>query len=160
MHLAGLLRFVLPHGGDLRPRWLIRLGLALYDNLGARKRLPASNRVDLNVSPLGRPLAANVKYGFAYSECCVDDSRLVILNAIDASDRVADIRLHTAVAEMRWEDGGWRVSLRPANGNEAQTVTVRVIVNAVGPWIGQTIDGAVSKNIRLVKGSRITVPKF
>ena len=159
-HLVEPLRFVLPHSDDLRPRWLIRLGLALYDNMGARKRLPASNRVDLDGGPLGQPLAAAVKYGFAYSDCRVDDSRLVVLNAIDASERGADIRLHTAVAAMQWEDGVWRVSLRPANGNEVQTVTARAIVNAVGPWVGQTIDGAVSKKIRLVKGSHITVPKL
>ncbi len=159
-HIVEPLRFVLPHSSDLRPGWLIRLGLALYDHLGGRERLPASKRVALRGSPLGTPLSADAKFGFSYFDCRVDDSRLVVLNAIDALERGAQIRPRTAVTGMRWEGGEWRVSVRQAQSNQDQTVTARAIVNAAGPWIGDAVDGAVSKKIRLVKGSHVTVPKL
>ncbi len=159
-HIVEPLRFVLPHSGDLRPGWLIRLGLMLYDHMGARRRLPASERIDLRRSPVGRPLTKEVKVGFAYSDCRGDDSRLVVLNALDAFDRGAVVRPRTEVTAMAWEEGAWKVSLQPKGRNQAEVVSARAIVNAAGPWVGNAVTGAVSKPIRLVKGSHITVPKL
>lgn len=159
-HLVEPLRFILPHSSDLRPGWLIRLGLALYDNMGARKRLPASRKVALRESPFGQPLKIEATRGFAYSDCRVDDSRFVVANALDAAARGAQIRTRTAVTGIHWEQGLWQATLRPALANEAQIVTARAVVNASGPWVGTPVNGAVAKNIRLVKGSHITVPKL
>lgn len=159
-HIVEPLRFVLPHGDGQRPGWLIRLGLALYDHLGARKVLPASEKLVLPGSPQGQPLKASVKNGFAYSDCRVDDSRLVVLNALDAASRGAQIRCRTTVTGLRWDDGAWQATVRAKGSNREETVSARTVVNAAGPWVGKAVDGAVSKNIRLVRGSHITVPKL
>lgn len=159
-HIVRPLRFVLPHSRDLRPAWLIRLGLFLYDNLGGRKLLPASERLDLRRDPAGRPLASAVTVGFAYSDCRVDDSRLVVLNAMDAAERGAVVRTRTAVTGLHRRDTAWVVGLRPESGGREETVTARAVVNAAGPWIGSAVTGAVSKTIRMVKGSHIAVPRL
>ena len=104
-HIVEPLRFVLPNGDGQRPGWLIRRGLVLYGHLGDRKVLPASEKLVLPGCPQGRPLKASVKSGFTYSDCPVDDSRLVVLNALDAASREAQIRCRTSITGLRWDDG-------------------------------------------------------
>lgn len=159
-HIVRPLRFILPHDQTLRPAWLIRAGLFLYDHMGARNVLPGSKRLDLRRHPAGEPLNGGVSTGFAYSDCSVDDSRLVILNALDASERGADVRPLTAFATAQSEAGEWKAALLPDRGNRQEFVTARVIVNAAGPWVGAALDGVVRKKVRLVKGSHIVVPKL
>jgi glycerol-3-phosphate dehydrogenase len=159
-HIIRPLRFILPHDKSLRPAWLIRTGLFLYDHLGARKVLPGSERLALDRHPAGEPLSRSIATGFAYSDCRVDDSRLVILNALDAAERGADVRTHTTVTALQRENAGWKVTCQRAGASGTETVTARAIVNAAGPWIGNTAVGAAPKKVRLVKGSHITVPKF
>ncbi|NKB57781.1 MAG: glycerol-3-phosphate dehydrogenase [Alphaproteobacteria bacterium] len=159
-HIVRPLRFVLPHDDTLRPAWLIRAGLFLYDHLGARKVLPGSERIDLNRHPAGAPLTPGLATGFAYSDCRVDDSRLVVLNALDAALRGAVVRPRTAVASMQPQGPEWRATLRSEQNNSEETVTARAVVNAAGPWIGHALDGAAPKSVRLVKGSHFTVPKL
>lgn len=159
-HIVRPLRFVLPHDQTLRPAWLIRAGLFLYDHMGARNVLPGSKRLDLRRHPAGGPLNGDVSTGFAYSDCSVDDSRLVILNAMDASERGTDVRPRTAFASAHAEAGVWKAALLPDRSNRQEIVTARVIVNAAGPWVGATLEGVVPKRVRLVKGSHIVVPKL
>lgn len=159
-HIVRPLRFVLPHDQTLRPAWLIRAGLFLYDHMGTRDVLPGSKRLDLRRHPAGGPLNSEISVGFAYSDCRVDDSRLVILNALDASERGADIRPRTAFASAHADDGVWKAALLPERSNRAEFVTARAIVNAAGPWVGAALEGVVPKKVRLVKGSHIVVPKL
>ena len=163
-HIIWPLRFVLPHHPGLRPRWLLRLGLFLYDHLGGRKKLPPTKTLNLRRHPAGKPLKKGFRTGFEYSDCWVDDARFVVLNARDAADRGADIRTRTKVASLAQEDGAWRVTLQPADGRAAETVTARVVVNATGPWVdavlGRVAGANAAHNVRLVKGSHIIVPRL
>ena len=109
-------------------------------------------------SPQGRPLKASVKIGFAYADCRVDDSRLVVLNALDAASRGAQIRCRTSGTGLRSDDGAWQSTVRAKGSNRDETVSARTVVNAAGRWVGKAVDGVISKNIRLVRGSHITVP--
>jgi glycerol-3-phosphate dehydrogenase len=162
-HIVWPMRFVLPHSREQRPAWLIRLGLFLYDHLGGRERLPGTRRLDLRRAPEGRPLRAGYATGFAYSDCWVEDARLVVLNALDAVARGADLCVRTAVASARRVDGVWQAVLRLPDG-AMQQVRARALVNAAGPWVEQVINGVIGANahrrVRLVKGSHIVVPKF
>ena len=161
-HLAWPLRLVLPHSPQQRPRWLIRLGLFLYDHLGGRERIPGTTSVRLDRAPEGDMVRDAFKHAFAYYDVWVDDSRLVILNAVDAAKRGAEIRTRTAVTSARRENGLWRVTLRSATGS--QEVSARAIFNAAGPWVEQVIGnvGGVNsaKSIRLVKGSHIILKRW
>jgi glycerol-3-phosphate dehydrogenase len=162
-HIIWPMRFVLPHVRAQRPAWLVRLGLFLYDHLGGRKLLPASRRLDLRRDPAGRALKDEFRVAFEYSDCWVDDARLVVLNALDASRRGATILTRTALVSARRVDGLWRAVLRSADG-ATQNVSARAIVNAAGPWVEDVIGNAAGLNarlhVRLVKGSHIVVPKF
>ena len=111
-HIIRPLRFVLPHHAGLRPAWLLRLGLFLYDHLGGRKLLPPTRTLDLRADVTGKPLApGRFTRGFEYSDCAVDDTRLVVLNARDAAERGADIRTRTRALEARQRDGRWNVTV-------------------------------------------------
>jgi glycerol-3-phosphate dehydrogenase len=161
-HIIERLDFVLPHVGDLLPAWMIRLGLFLYDHLGGRNRFPRSRSVRLDRSPLGAPLRRNLGRGFVYSDCRVDDSRLVILNAVDAAERGAAIRTRTRFLGARAVDGGWEALIDGGLGQEK--VRARAIVNAAGPWAGEVLGAfagdTTDAKVRLVKGSHIVLPKL
>ncbi|MEL7028300.1 MAG: glycerol-3-phosphate dehydrogenase [Pseudomonadota bacterium] len=162
-HIIWPMRFVLPHHKGLRPAWLLRLGLFLYDHLGGRELLPATKRVDLAGPPFGGPLAPEFRFGFAYSDCWVEDARLVVLNAVDAARRGADILTRTECVGLARTDDEWAVSLKSAGGG-VREVRARVLVNAAGPWVDD-IDrrfapGRNATTVRLIKGSHIIVPKL
>ena len=163
-HIACPLRFVLPHHRGLRPAWLMRLALLLYDRLGGRSRvLPASTAVDLTRDPVGKPLKAGFMRGFTYYDCRVDDARLVVLNAMDAAARGADIRVRTEVQAAHRAGSGWRIDLRDAVSGLCETVEARALVNASGAWVAATggrIKAHPAGSIRLVKGSHIVVPRL
>jgi len=161
-HIVRPLRFVLPHNELLRPAWLIRLGLFLYDNLAGRGSLPGSHRVDLRRDPAGPPLDPKLRRGFDYYDCWVEDARLVVLNAIDAHERGAAILPRTECVAARREGGLWRATLRSAKGEE-RIVGARALVNAAGPWVDSVLGrlGAKARGqVRLVKGSHIVVPRL
>jgi glycerol-3-phosphate dehydrogenase len=158
-HLAWPVRFIMPHVPELRPRWMIRTGLFLYDHLARRSVLPASQAVRLDAPPYSSGLQPRLKHGFVYSDCRVDDSRLVVANAADARRRGARILVRTACVSGRREDGLWRATL--SSGEE---VSARAIVNAAGPWVKEVLNerlGQPSRDaVRLVKGSHIVVPRL
>ena len=162
-HIAWPLRFVLPHNKLLRPTWMIRTGLFLYDNLAGRSRLPGSKKLDLKHGPQGAPLKADFITGFEYSDCWVEDSRLVVLNAMDAAARGAAILPRWTCVSARPDNGNWRALLRSAQG-ETREVSARMLVNATGPWVGEFLQHGLGRNaesrLRLVKGSHIVVPKL
>ncbi len=160
-HIVWPLRFVLPHHAGLRPWWMIRLGLFLYDHLGGRKILPATRSLDLRRDPAGAPLRDSYRRAFEYSDCWVDDARMVVLNARDAADRGADVRVRTRCTRAERTEGGWILTLA---GEGAGQVRARALVNAAGPWVSDFLGSAVGVNapakVRLVKGSHIVVPKL
>jgi glycerol-3-phosphate dehydrogenase len=163
-HVIWPMRFVLPfQKGGIRPAWLIRLGLFLYDNLGGRKLLPATKTLDLRKDPAGRPLKPVFGKAFEYSDGWVDDARMVVLNARDAADRGAIIRNRTEVVSARREAGLWVIETRNLDNDERQSWQARMLVNAAGPWVDRVLAGVVgrndSKNVRLVQGSHIVVRK-
>jgi glycerol-3-phosphate dehydrogenase len=161
-HIIWPMRFVLPHSPEQRPAWLVRLGLFLYDHLGGRKMLPATRAIDLTSDPVGKPIKDAYTKAFEYSDCWVDDARLVVLNALDAQARGADIRTRTAVLSARRDGDAWTVALGDASGQH--TVRARCIVNAAGPWVEDVlagVDGSSTKRrVRLVKGSHLVTRKF
>jgi glycine/D-amino acid oxidase-like deaminating enzyme len=161
-HIIWPMRFVLPHDSFLRPAWLLRTGLFLYDHLGGRKRLPASRGLDLHRAPEGKPLQDRFRRGFEYSDCWVDDARLVVLNALGAAERGAEILTRTECVSLRRRDGLWHAVLR--GGGAERQVVARAVANAAGPWVDKVLTGAAGlksgKKIRLVRGSHIVVPKF
>jgi glycerol-3-phosphate dehydrogenase len=158
-HIIRAMRFVLPHHAGLRPRWLIRLGLFMYDHMGGRKILPATRTLDLRRDPAGEPLRPQFTRGFEYSDCAVDDSRLVVLNARDAASRGADIRTRTRCRRAQRADGVWRLTLEGGD-----TAHARVLVNAGGPYVSQVLTDVVGeaapRRVRLVRGSHIVVPRL
>jgi glycerol-3-phosphate dehydrogenase len=164
-HIVEPLQFVLPHEPHLRPAWMLRAGLFLYDHLGRRETLPGSFGVDLASSKWGAGLKPKFHKGFVYSDARVDDARLVVFNVIDARDRGAEVHVLTRlVSAERRQDGGsawWRVRLETPEG--AREVTARVIVNASGnsvKAVRESINGFASReNVRHVKGSHIVVPR-
>jgi glycerol-3-phosphate dehydrogenase len=162
-HIMGPLRFVMPHDSSMRPQWLIRTGLFLYDHLAKREILPGSETIRFDRHPSGKPLKAGFKHGYVYSDGWVQDARLVVLNAQDAAERGAQVRTRTACVAAKRENGNWRCTLRDEQGGEVQ-VLARAIVNAAGPWVDQFLKEAAgakaAKSIRLVKGSHIIVKKL
>ncbi|SHJ06345.1 glycerol-3-phosphate dehydrogenase [Roseomonas rosea] len=160
-HIVWPMRFVLPHRPEMRPRWMIRAGLFLYDHLARRVSLPGSEALELDRLPQGEPLRQpQFSRGFAYSDCWVEDSRLVLLNARDAADRGATILPRTSFETAQRGPDGWSVTLRHADGTP-RTVRARAIANAAGPWVtvAQGATGTALKGrVRLVRGSHIVVP--
>lgn len=163
-HIIWPLRFVLPHNKGLRPAWMIRLGLFLYDHLGGRQLLPASEGIDLRRHPAGAPLEAGLRKAFVYSDCWVQDSRLVVLNAMDAAERGAEVLTRVECLSARREGAHWRVVLRDRREGGQREVLARALVNAAGPWTAEFIEQRAGLNraqsLRLVKGSHIVVPKL
>ncbi|WP_442578028.1 glycerol-3-phosphate dehydrogenase [Mesorhizobium sp. ASY16-5R] len=162
-HIIWPMRFVLPHAKGLRPAWLLRLGLFLYDHIGGRKLLPATRTLDMARDPAGKPLKPLFKRAFEYSDGWVNDARLVVLNARDAADRGAVIRTRTKVVEARRENGLWSVTIEDMSTRATETVRARLIVNAAGPWVDRVLAGTIGQNdvhnVRLVGGSHIVVRK-
>lgn len=162
-HLIRPLRLVLPHDAGQRPAWLIRLGLFLYDHLAPRGRLQASGGVDLCRHPVGAGLKPAFRRGFVYSDAWTHDARLVVLNAVDACERGADIVTRTALVSARRRADAWLLDLRAADG-AVHSVQARLVVNAAGPWVGTLLGGplgvATRHALRLVKGSHIVVPRL
>lgn len=163
-HIIRPMRFVLPHVEGLRPRWQIRAGLFLYDHMGGRRRLPASQGVRLAGSEYGEPLKHTISHGFIYSDCWVDDSRLVVLNAMDAAQRGASIRPRTRFIAATAHNGIWHAQLEDQRSGLPATIAARAIVNAAGPWVEEILRRipGVSEDsqVRLVKGSHIVVPRM
>ncbi|MCC7274981.1 MAG: glycerol-3-phosphate dehydrogenase [Alphaproteobacteria bacterium] len=163
-HIVWPLRFVLPHSPGHRPAWLVRLGLFLYDHLGGRERLPGTRTLDLRAAPEGRSIVARYRRAFEYSDCWVDDARLVVLNALDAAERGARIMTRTECRAARREGGLWRVALADRRSGAVTAAAARILVNAAGPWVTDVLSrvaGASARRaLRLVKGSHIVVQKF
>ena len=161
-HIIEPLQFVLPHEPHLRPAWMIRCGLFLYDHIGGRKTLPSSFGVDLGTSHWGAGLKDSFRKGFVYSDARVDDARLVVLNAISARELGAEVRVRTRLAAARREGDLWRATLVDATGRR-QDVLARVLVNAAGPWVKDLLDeispDSIRAAVRHVKGSHIVVPR-
>ena len=182
-HISWPMRFVLPLSRDMRfeggtptskllgaampwlrgrrPDWLIRAGLMLYDTLGRSQILPGTRTVALRGTPEGAPLADRFERAFEYSDCWVEDSRLVVLNARDAARRGADVHVRTRVVSAAPDGGGWRIAL---DGERTGEVRARMLVNAAGPWVGDVIGGVVRSNaparVRLVRGSHIVTRRL
>ena len=162
-HIIWPLRFVLPHHAGLRPWWMIRLGLFIYDHLGGRELLPPCASVDLGRHASGRVLKQRYRRAFEYSDCWVQDSRLVVLNARDAHARGAAVRTRTECVSLARRGSRWEAVLVDRAGGSRSTVSARGVVNASGPWVGRTLDlengSDGRRHVRLVKGSHIVVRK-
>ena len=157
-HLTSPMRFVMPHVPELRSRWMIRLGLFLYDHLARRSLLPGSQPVRLDQPPYGDGLRPQLRHGFLYSDCAVDDSRLVVANALDARARGARVLVRIELLHARRSADGWQARL--SNGEE---LSARAIVNAAGPWVKRVLNERLEQpsadEVRLVQGSHIVVPR-
>jgi glycerol-3-phosphate dehydrogenase len=163
-HLVRPLRFILPHHKGLRPAWLLRLGLFLYDHIGGRHRLPAATTIRLDAGELGAPLrAGEFSSGFEFSDCWVDDARLVALNALDAAERGAVIETRTEAVSGHREGASWRLDV-VTQGGASRAIRSKSLVNASGPWVTkvlQTIGHSGSNaKVRLVQGSHIVVGRL
>lgn len=163
-HIIWPMRFVLPHSPEQRPAWLTRLGLFLYDHLGGRKVLPPTRALDLRRAAEGAALRDEFRRAFEYSDCWVDDSRLVVLNAIDARTRGAEILTRTEMIGARRAEGLWQAELADRRSGARRVVQARAIVNAAGPWVervlGRIAGVRSERRVRLVKGSHIVTSKF
>ncbi|MDQ0032814.1 glycerol-3-phosphate dehydrogenase [Variovorax boronicumulans] len=166
-HIMWPLRFVMPHDPSMRPAWMIRIGLFMYDHLAKREVLPGSRSVDLRKHAAGKPLKNQYKRGFIYSDGWVDDARLVLLNALDAKARGAEVLTRTRCTHARRDADGWTATLESPQGT--RTVRARAVVNAAGPWAESFLRGVAqsakgeslaTKSLRLVKGSHIIVPRL
>jgi glycerol-3-phosphate dehydrogenase len=163
-HLIHPLRFILPHMNMVRPAWMIQIGLFLYDHLAHHPRLPNSHGINLREDPAGASLDKALSKGFAYSDCWVDDARLVVCNAMAAAANGADIRTRTELVKARRSDGLWRAWFHDHTNNAEFTVRARALVNAAGPWVESLLHGPLAlrdtEGVRLVKGSHIVVPRI
>ncbi|MGB7098605.1 MAG: glycerol-3-phosphate dehydrogenase [Xanthobacteraceae bacterium] len=164
-HIIWPLRFVLPYHEGLRPAWLLRLGLFLYDHLGGRELLPATSTLDLVSDAAGAPLKhGQYSVGFEYSDCWVDDARLVTLNARDAADRGATIRTRTKALAADRNADVWRLTTLDGRSGETETLRARILINAAGPWVANVLAVTRRSNapasIRLVQGSHIVIPRL
>ncbi|MBI3368878.1 MAG: glycerol-3-phosphate dehydrogenase, partial [Burkholderiales bacterium] len=163
-HIIRPLRFVMPHDPSMRPVWMVRIGLFLYDHLARRELLPASTTVSLHAHPAGAPLKPEFSKGFVYSDGWVDDARLVVLNAVDAAARGARVLTRCRCESATRQAQGWQALLQPLAGGAPITVRARALVNAAGPWTGAFLRDrakvASARSLRLVKGSHIVVPKL
>ena len=163
-HISWPMRFVLPHVKGIRPAWLVRLGLFIYDHLGGRKLLPATSTLNLRNHYAGKPLKPSLTKAFEYSDCWIDDARLVALNAQDAAILGAKIMTRTEVVAAHSKDGIWQVTIKNTTNQQLETLQAKTLVNAAGPWINQVIEdrlGTKSEHkIRLVRGSHIVVKQL
>ncbi len=163
-HIIWPLRFVLPHHHGLRPAWILRLGLFLYDHLGGRKQLPATRRLNLRRDPSGLALKPAYTLGFEYSDCWVEDARLVVLNAQDAAAKGADIATRTRCVSGQRQDGLWQLTLRDEHTQKEREITAKVVINAAGPWVASVLSGVLhtptKESVRHVKGSHMVVTKL
>jgi glycerol-3-phosphate dehydrogenase len=161
-HIMWPLRFVMPHDAHLRPMWMIRAGLFLYDNLARRRRLAASASLDLRHHPAGTPLEARYTRGFIYSDGWTDDARLVVLNARDAVEHGATVMTRTRCAKIELRERTWNAKLISSAGEHH--VAARAVVNATGPWVSRFLREATparsQRHVRMVKGSHIVVPRL
>ena len=160
-HIIWPLRFILPHEPSMRPKWMLRVGLMLYDRLGGRKRLPGSRKVDLRIAPHRSILRNRLKTGFEYSDCWVEDSRLVVLTAMDAKAHGAAISTRTECVSLDRHDDHWLATVRGPDGE--RVIAAKAVVNAAGPWVDRVARTALGQgtpaHLRLVKGSHIIVPR-
>ncbi|KWA31775.1 glycerol-3-phosphate dehydrogenase [Burkholderia multivorans] len=162
-HIMWPLRFVMPHMPNLRPAWLIRIGLFLYDHLAKRELLPGSRGIDMRRHAAGAPLVDSIRRGFVYSDGWVDDARLVVLNALDAKERGAEILTRTKLVSAERRSDEWEARLQQPDG-AIRVVRARAIANAAGPWVGDVLHGALGRgahhSVRLVKGSHIVTRRL
>ncbi len=160
-HIIWPLRFVMPHEPSMRPKWMLRIGLALYDRIGGRMSLPKSKAIDLRIPPHRDVLRNNLKAGFEYSDCWVEDSRLVVLCAVDAEERGAEVLVRTECSGLKRAGDRWEATLDGELGTHS--VTARAIVNAAGPFVDRVAKSALGQgtpaHLRLVKGSHIIVAR-
>jgi len=158
------LRLILPHSPEQRPRWLIRLGLFIYDHLGGRKRIPSTRAVDLRRDPVGAMVRDEFRKAFAYWDVWVDDARLVVLNAVDAARRGAEILTRTACVSARREGDLWNAVLRDTETGQTREVRARALFNGAGPWVENVLGNVAGANsrrsVRLVKGSHIIMKRW
>ena len=167
-HIIKPMEFVLPHVQGLRPKWMISAGLFLYDHLAGRKKLSSSSAVSLHDSLLGEPLKETYRDGFKYSDCWADDSRLVVLNAMDAKARGAEILTRTACMQILKQAGSphWHVHLKDFKGaGDEFQISASMVVNAAGPWVRGVLESSNlttpdTPKVRLVKGSHLIVPRL
>ena len=185
-HISWPMRFVLPYHRDMRfdsetptsrllgtvmpwmrgrrPAWLIRLGLFMYDHLGGRKILPGTDSLNLRTAPEGEPLQDKFETAYVYSDCWVEDSRLVVLNARDAEARGAKIMVGTKVLSAERHDELWKITIQDVDSGETREITARMLINAGGPWVGDIIQTKIRVNsregVRLVRGSHIVTPRL
>jgi glycerol-3-phosphate dehydrogenase len=162
-HIIWPMRFVLPHSPEQRSAWMIRAGLFLYDHLGGRKILPPTRSLDLAKAPEGEPLRKTFSRAFEYSDCWVDDARLVVLNALDVRKRGGTVLTRTPLTSARRVADTWRVDLRSARDGSTLQATGKILVNAAGPWVEDVLHRAGrngATRVRLVKGSHIVTHKF
>jgi len=161
-HIIWPMRFVLPYDEGLRPAWMLRLGLALYDNLGGRKMLPGSKSLKLDKAPHKGVLESRFKMGFEYSDCWVEDARLVVLYALDAMNRGADIRTRTEVLSIEASGEEYKADIK-RNG-KTETITAKGVINSAGPWVDEVLKKIQrtknEQSLRLVKGSHIVTKKL
>lgn len=163
-HIIRPLTFILPHERHLRPAWMLRAGLFLYDHLGGRKRLPGSRSVDLRADPAGQPLKRSFAKAFAYADCWVDDARLVVLNARGAAEAGATIATRTRCLDARRDGAEWLATLEDVRTSARREIRARALVNATGPWVAAFMERSLGRpphrRLRLVKGSHIVVPRL
>jgi glycerol-3-phosphate dehydrogenase len=163
-HIIWPLRFVLPYHKGLRPAWLLRIGLFLYDNIGGRRLLPPTRTLRLATDPAGEPLKPEYTIGFEYSDCWAEDARLVVLNARDAADKGAVIAPRTRCLSGKREGGVWALTLQDERSGERSQIRARTLVNAAGPWVGDVLHSTLQTQtpdaVRLVKGSHIVVARL
>jgi len=162
-HIIWPVRIVLPVQPGMRPSWMLRAGLFLYDHLGKRAVLPGTKRLNLQKVPQGDALKKHMHVGFEYSDCWADDARLVVLNGVDAAERGATIRTRCECTALERHSDHWVARLRNCDGTE-ETVSARLVVNAAGPWVAKVL-GQFNRinheaDVRLVKGSHIVTEKL
>jgi D-erythritol 1-phosphate dehydrogenase len=162
-HIIWPMRFVLPHSPEQRPAWMIKVGLFLYDHLGGRQILAPTRSLNLSTGPEGEPLRKNFKRAFEYSDCWVDDARLVVLNAVDVRKRGGMVLTRTSLVSARRVGDKWHADLRSVRDGRSLAAVGKVIVNAAGPWVEDVLHRAgrnAENRVRLVKGSHIVTRKF
>ncbi len=163
-HIIWPLRFILPHHKGLRPAWLIRLGLFIYDHLGGRKILPGTTSVDLQTDVAGKVLKKNFAKGFEYSDCWVMDSRLVVLNAMDGAEKGAAINTRCPLLSAVRTGKTWHLKMLDKASKKEFQVEAKVLVNASGPWLDELQShishSETKEHMRMVKGSHIIVPRL